>query len=324
MFALAPIGAGESLVVWGGQVFTLDDINAGKAALGSPVAIGEELYLGSPAGAYDRERDDRGDFINHSCDPNVWMADEVTQVARRDIARGEELTMDYAMIEADESDVKLWQCNCGSSLCRGRVTGADWRLPALQSRYLGQFSPFLNRRIEAQRVGVRIRRAEETEAGALAGLHIRAWQWAYRSQIPDSYLDRLADNLGRRTEQWKRILFRRSEQRVWVADADRQIVGFAHTAHPGPGPDPGPNAAEIGSIYLDFEWAGKGVGRVLFAQAVEDLRLRGYDTAILWVLESNERARRFYERAGFAPDGAIKVEPREGFELREVRYRRDL
>jgi len=153
MLALAQINAGEPLVVWGGQLFTMDDIRAGQAAPGSTVAVGEDLYLGSAAEAYDRERDDRGDFINHSCDPNVWMADEVTQVARRAIPKGEELAMDYAMIESDESHVNAWHCRCGSPLCRGQVTGVDWRLPALQERYSGHFSPFITRRIEAQHVG---------------------------------------------------------------------------------------------------------------------------------------------------------------------------
>lgn len=67
------------------------------------MVIGEGVYLGSPVGTYDRERANKGDFINHSCDPNVWMQDEVTSVARRDVRAGEELTMDYAMIREDDS-----------------------------------------------------------------------------------------------------------------------------------------------------------------------------------------------------------------------------
>jgi GNAT superfamily N-acetyltransferase len=268
---------------------------------------------------YDRATDDRGDFINHSCDPNVWIADEVMQIARRDINAGEELTMDYAMIEADEDNVKPWDCRCRSSLCRGRVTGLDWRLPSLQERYAGHFSPFINRRIEAQRIGVRVRRADESDARGIAELHIRAWQWAYRGQIPGSYLGALSDHVDRRAQQWQRTLSERADQRLWVAEAGAALVGFAHTAPPGP--NTGPNTAVVGSIYLDETWAGRGVGRVLFAQAVEDLRLRGHESVILWVLESNARARRFYEIAGFKPDGATKVEQRPGFELREIRYR---
>ncbi len=149
MFARSMIKAGEAVVIWGGAVFTQAEVDAGNAAEGSTVAIGEGLYLGSPVGQYDRERDDLGNFINHSCDPNCWMRDEVTFVARRDIQPGEELTGDYAMWEADEAHVGPWICACGSSLCRTRFTGKDWRLPELQERYKGHFSPFINARISA-------------------------------------------------------------------------------------------------------------------------------------------------------------------------------
>jgi hypothetical protein len=151
MFALASIRVGETVVIWGGTVFTGADVEAGLAAEGSTVAIDEGLYLGAPDGSYDRERDDRGDFINHSCDPNVWMGDEVTSVARRDILPGQELTMDYAMIREDDSLVWRFECRCGSALCRGKVTGRDWRLPELQARYAGYFSPFINQRIRRLR-----------------------------------------------------------------------------------------------------------------------------------------------------------------------------
>jgi uncharacterized protein len=147
MFALAPIRAGEPVIIWGGTVFTQADVGAGRVAPGSAVYIGEGTFLGSPTGAYDRERDDRGDFINHSCDSNVWLADENTLVARRDIEAGEELTLDYALFEGDETDVKPWRCRCGSPACRGRVTGKDWRLQEVQQRYAGHFSPFINIRI---------------------------------------------------------------------------------------------------------------------------------------------------------------------------------
>jgi uncharacterized protein len=149
MFARSLIKAGDVVVSWGGIVFTQAEVDAGNAAQRSTVAIGEGLYLGSPAGQYDRERDDLGDFINHSCDPNCWMQDEVTLVARRDIQPGEELTADYAMWEADEAHVGPWACTCCSSLCRTRFTGTDWRLPELQERYKGRFSPFINARIRA-------------------------------------------------------------------------------------------------------------------------------------------------------------------------------
>lgn len=319
LFALAPIRAGEAVIIWGGVVFTRAEVEAGKVAPGSAGRIGEGVYLGSWAGTYDRERDDRGDFINHSCDPNVWMQDEVTQVARREISAGEELSMDYSMIQEEEDWVAPWVCQCGSALCRGRVRGTDWQREDLQRRYAGHFSPFINRRIEAQHLGVRIRQAQQVEAGAVAELHIRAWQWAYRGQLPDAFLDGLSGALEQRTQQWGTRIGR-AEQRVWVAERATRMVGFASTT-PSDDKDALPNTGEVSGLYLEADWAGKGVGRLLFAQAVDDLRLRGCDRVTLWVLETNERARRFYEIAGLRTDGVTKVEPRTGFELREVRYR---
>ena len=48
-----------------------------------------------------------------------------------------------------------------------------------------------------------------------------------------------------------------------------------------------------------------------------------FDAALLWVLEDNPRARGFYERAGWAPDGVRKAEERFGVRAAEVRYRKD-
>ena len=143
MFAIATIQRGETVIVWGGTLMTQEDIHAGKAKKGSIAAIGEGLYL---AGLPDEEQDP-ADFMNHSCDPNVWMRDEVTLVTRRDIAIGEELTIDYAMFEGEEDWVMPWTCRCGSELCRQVVTGKDWRRGDLQERYEGHFSPFINERI---------------------------------------------------------------------------------------------------------------------------------------------------------------------------------
>jgi hypothetical protein len=154
MFATAPIRQGEVVNVWGGTVLlTEDDIEGSKAeewrAKGYVWAtIGEGLYLAAQLSAANQ---DLTNFINHSCDPNVWMQDEVTLVARRDIGLGEELTVDYAMFEGDEEWVGRFECRCGSELCRGRFTGKDWRRLELQERYGQHWAPFLNERIRKLR-----------------------------------------------------------------------------------------------------------------------------------------------------------------------------
>jgi len=79
------------------------------------------------------------------------MLDERTRGARRDIAAGEELTLDYAF----DPVAPEWrmECHCGSTLCRGVVTGNEWQLPVSQERYAGHCSPFINARIAARRRG---------------------------------------------------------------------------------------------------------------------------------------------------------------------------
>lgn len=154
MFATAPIKAGEIVNIWGGTLLlTQEDIEGEKASEWKAkgyvwATIGEGLYL---AGLLSDDDRDLTNFINHSCDPNVWMQDEVTLIARRDIAVGEELTVDYAMFEGDEEWVSPWKCRCGSALCRGHVTGKDWRRRELQERYGEHFSPFINERIRRLR-----------------------------------------------------------------------------------------------------------------------------------------------------------------------------
>lgn len=153
LFARSSLRAGEPVVVWGGMLVTRAEVAAGVADPDSTVPVAEGLYLAAAAGTYDREADDVGDLMNHSCDPTCWMRDEVTTATRRDLRAGEELTVDYALFKDDEASVSAWTCRCGTPLCRGRVTGRDWRRPDIQERYAGHFSPFLTERIRRLRSG---------------------------------------------------------------------------------------------------------------------------------------------------------------------------
>jgi len=68
-------------------------------------------------------------------------------VARRDIAPGDELTIDYGT-NSDSADFSM-RCRCPSRLCRGVVSGQDWRRAELQDRYRGHWVPALEKRIAA-------------------------------------------------------------------------------------------------------------------------------------------------------------------------------
>ncbi len=149
MFAIVPIKKDEVVAVWGGNF--VNGAGAAKARLAGRAIqqIEDDVFE-----VFDYEKRGEGGayYHNHSCNPNTWMKDEVTITARHDIEPGDELTFDYALFEADEDHVAVAECRCGTPGCRKRITGKDWRLPELQERYVGHFSPMIGRRIAEGRL----------------------------------------------------------------------------------------------------------------------------------------------------------------------------
>ena len=169
-----------------------------------------------------------------------------------------------------------------------------------------------------------VRPARAGDEPGIARVHVASWQDAYRGHMPADYLAAL--DVDKRAEAWRQRLpsARRSRGDVLVAASGASIVGFAHYG-PSRDQDADPRrTGEIGAIYLQPESIGQGVGRLLMERAVAGLAGLGYTDVTLWVLDGNTRARRFYERAGWAPDGAAKTDQSWGFPIPEVRYRRSL
>jgi GNAT superfamily N-acetyltransferase len=81
-------------------------------------------------------------------------------------------------------------------------------------------------------------------------------------------------------------------------------------------------SGELFAIYVEPDHWGTGVGGDLLAAGEQRLRELGHTDAILWVLEDNPRARRFYERAGWSRDGARRPITFLGVEVPEARYRK--
>jgi ribosomal protein S18 acetylase RimI-like enzyme len=166
---------------------------------------------------------------------------------------------------------------------------------------------------------VLIRAARPEDSPALGRLHVRAWQWAYRGMLPDGYLDGLAEQTTRREEMWRQVIDQlATDQPLLVAERAGQIVGLCNTA---PARDQPAGTGELLSIYLEPDAVGTGVGSALMREALADMRARGYRSAVLWVLEANDRARRFYEKFGWQPDGEVKDDQLWGVPIREARYR---
>lgn len=166
-----------------------------------------------------------------------------------------------------------------------------------------------------------IRQAVETDAEAIATLKTRSWQSAYRGQLPDRFLDDLSLELASRIDYWRTHISTQpsAKHEIWTAVCDGDLRAFAAFGPARRNDEAG--FGEVYALYVDPPHCGQGVGGSLLTHAVQRLS-RDYTNAILWVLESNVGARRFYERAGWAVDGGIKIENLpDGTELREIRYR---
>jgi ribosomal protein S18 acetylase RimI-like enzyme len=157
-----------------------------------------------------------------------------------------------------------------------------------------------------------VRIAIGADAEAVERIRIRGWQTAYRHVFPAEELERLRVD----TSRWQRQIDTPPfGWTIFVAEDEQRIVGFVAV---GPSRD-GTPGGELYAIYVDPDSWSAGVGRALIEHAEERLA-DDYDEATLWVLDDNPRARRFYERAGWTPDGASKLEERLGVAALEVRY----
>ena len=141
--AVEMIAAGEVVAVKGGHIAD------GPAVAGLPEAIRNSAFP-IAAGCFlaaltGEEYDGVLMRVNHSCEPNLGMGGNVLLVATREIAAGEELTIDYALFLADPGFAM--QCRCGTAACRGVVRGTDWMRTDVRERYRGWFSWWLQQKI---------------------------------------------------------------------------------------------------------------------------------------------------------------------------------
>lgn len=169
-----------------------------------------------------------------------------------------------------------------------------------------------------------IREPLAADVSALGRLHAEAWQRAYDGKMPAELLAGVT--VERRTAMWERILdparVRSDRECIVVADVDGRVAGFAWMG-PCRDVDCPEGAGELYAINVAPEAWGTGAGQALIEAAHESLTAMCFVTAVLWVLPSNARARRFYERNGWAADGVEREVEDDGFLVPEARYARE-
>jgi SAM-dependent methyltransferase len=149
VFARVSIAAGELITVWGGVVYTADEVETWAVTYPkmntNPVSIWDGHYLGP---LRPGDPDDAAELFNHSCDPNAGVVGQVILVARRPITAGEEVTFDYNTTETEVTGG--FECQCGSSACRGVVDGQAWRDPAWRARNTGYLSTYVGEKVRRE------------------------------------------------------------------------------------------------------------------------------------------------------------------------------
>jgi ribosomal protein S18 acetylase RimI-like enzyme len=165
---------------------------------------------------------------------------------------------------------------------------------------------------------LRIRKMTEADIEAVATVRVHGWQFAYAGLMPQPYLDAMSaeDNAARLREDIARG--RGSVENI-VAEGNGAVVGWACTG-PCRDEDAGSGDGELYALYVLPEHLSTGVGRALLEEAVAQAASRGWPRLRLWVLKDNVRARRFYEIAGFEPDGGEESFEVGGVRVPEVRY----
>lgn len=161
-----------------------------------------------------------------------------------------------------------------------------------------------------------IRLARDDELLAISDLQVRSRREAYRGFVPD-------DVLAISAEEWASKRRASVEDlgpglRTWVAEREGVLVGFADTA-PAHEKDLLERTGELKLLFVAPGEFGSGIGKALHDHAVQDLRSRGFEPIVLWTLEENVRAQRFYERNGWSREELTR--PWWQGVAREVRYR---
>jgi ribosomal protein S18 acetylase RimI-like enzyme len=170
---------------------------------------------------------------------------------------------------------------------------------------------------------VHVQEMDEADIEAVSTIRVRGWQAAYAGIVPQTYLDAMTvEGDARQRRQWFSQPGRKS--RDLVALGDRGPVGWICFG-PCRGEMPGlERVGEVYALYISPDLIGQGIGRTLLDEAHAQMKGAGFERSALWVLCDNQRARRFYERAGYQADGAAQDDVYDGITLTELRYQRVL
>lgn len=172
-----------------------------------------------------------------------------------------------------------------------------------------------------------IRAATRADADAITDVQVASWRAGYAHVFPDSVLHAHDFDSSRRTfwNAWRFAPGHRIAVAVAPGADGERVVAFASygpereraRGHTGRG--------EVWAFYLHPDVWGSGIADALMAHTENRLRSEGFDAVVLWVLDDNPRARRFYERHGWQATGlSATFEANSEVSADEIEYRKEL
>lgn len=137
--------------------------------------------------------------------------------------------------------------------------------------------------------------ADASHAKTLATIMISAWRSAFRGILPDDTIAQYTQ-FGPCAAMFSQILAS-GVGTMYLAELDSQPMGLLYWL-----PESQKGVRIEALLTISDAW-GKGIGAALIDQALSDMAASGFTTAHVWPFAENHRARRFYQKHGFAPTG---------------------
>lgn len=136
-------------------------------------------------------------------------------------------------------------------------------------------------------MSIRIRSANSDDREDICRLHLTSWQMNYHRDVSKDVLENVFP--AQMEKQWAKRSF--SDPELILVVEDKELVGFAFALTDR---DP----AFIDNVHVRPGLQSRGIGRLLLTAVFDELRVRCCSKASLEVLDTNQRARQFYERLG--------------------------
>lgn len=142
LFAKQNIKKDDRLIAFGGHILTIEQYKKlPKKFYDILIQVDDDLLFG-PTSLFEIEKTE---YLNHSCNPNCGFSGSIFIIAMKDIKKGEEINIDYAMCLTKFLDM---ECLCLSKNCRHFIKSDDWKIKKLQKKYINYFSPFIIKKIK--------------------------------------------------------------------------------------------------------------------------------------------------------------------------------